>query len=197
MTFPKQIKTVEKHLKQAIKTGATVLRGGKRVDRDDDFFEPTIVVDVDPSMDIYIDETFGPVLPIIKVKDEDEAIRLANDHQYGLSGSVWTKDKKHGLALASRMKSGQVMVNDVVVGAGNPAIPFGGIKGSGIGRYHGEEGLLSFVHTKGVMVDQGFFKSEPYWFPYKGKYGPMLRAYKALLNGNLPVALKNMLALRK
>jgi len=197
MTFRKQIDTVKNHLEDAISHGAKILFGGDQVDREGDFFEPTIVTDVDDTMDIYREETFGPVLPIVRVRDEDEAVRMANDHQYGLSGSVWAGDRKRGLELASRVEAGQVMVNDVVLATGNPVLPFGGVKNSGIGRYHGTEGLLSFVHTKAIMMDRGWFKNEPFWFPYEGKYPHMLEAYHALLDGNLPKALLNIMKLRR
>lgn len=137
------------------------------------------------------------MLPVVRVKDADEAVRLASDHQYGLNGSVWTRDVDKGLALASRMESGQVMVNDVVAITGNPALPFGGVKNSGFGRYHGPEGLLAFTHQKSIMVDKGKLDFEPFWFPYRQKYAPMAQAFHGLLGGNLPKALLALNKLRK
>jgi acyl-CoA reductase-like NAD-dependent aldehyde dehydrogenase len=185
MIFGRQIETVERHVEDAKKRGAKVLLGGQRLDRPGQFFAPTLLTNVTPGMAIYDDETFGPVLPVVKVQDEDEAIRLANDHQYGLNGSVWTRDIKRGLALASRLECGQATVNDLIISVGNPALPFGGVKNSGFGRYHGPEGLLTFTQPKAIMVDRGLLDSEPFWFPFRGKYGPMKDAFDALAEGRM------------
>ncbi|MGE0788339.1 MAG: aldehyde dehydrogenase family protein [Sandaracinaceae bacterium] len=194
LTFGPQLETVERHVKGAIADGARVLRGGARLDRPGQFFAPTLLTDVTEDMEIYREETFGPVLPVIRVEDADEAVRLANAHQYGLNGSVFTRDVRRGMEIASRMECGQVMVNDLVSIVGNPALPFGGIKNSGFGRYHGDDGLLSFTHTRAVMVDRGLLDFEPIWFPYRDKYPAMADAFHGLVRGNLP---KAMLALVK
>lgn len=196
MTFPPQLKTVEAHLSDAVEKGAKILRGGKRIDRPGQFFEPTLLAEVTPQMKVYAEETFGPVLPIIKVKSDEEAILLANEHQYGLTGSVWTQDKSRGLQIASRLECGQVMINDVVVSVGNPVLPFGGVKASGFGRYHGPEGLLAFTHQKAIMADRGFLNSEPFWFPYEGKYPHVVEVFEALLKGNMVKALGSLVKLR-
>ena len=197
MTFPKQLDTVERHVKDAIAKGAKVLFGGSRVDRPGQFFQPTLVTGVRPDMAIYAEESFGPVLPVIKVRDVEEAVRMANGHEYGLLASVWTKDTKKGMAIASRLECGQVTINDVVVSVGNPALPFGGVKSSGFGRYHGPEGLLTFTHQKAVMVDRGIFQTEPLWFPYAKKYAPMRNVFHGLLGNNIPKVLMAFLELRK
>ncbi|HJL18591.1 MAG TPA: aldehyde dehydrogenase family protein [Sandaracinaceae bacterium LLY-WYZ-13_1] len=197
LTFGNQLDTIESHVKSAVEAGARLLRGGKRVERPGQFYEPTLVADVSPQMEIYREETFGPVLPVTKVRDAEEGLRLANEHQYGLTGSVWTKDMDKGLDLASRMECGQVMVNDLVASVGNPALPFGGVKNSGFGRYHGDEGLLSFTHQKAIMVDRGWLDFEPFWFPYRDKYDAMAQAFHGLLGGNLPKALFALQKLRK
>lgn len=197
LTFGKQLETIERHVKSAIEAGARILRGGERVERPGQFYAPTLIADVSPEMEIYREETFGPVLPVTKVKDAEEAIRLANEHQYGLTGSVWTRDVERGLELASRMECGQVMVNDLVAIVGNPALPFGGIKNSGFGRYHGPEGLLSFTHQKAIMVDRGLLDFEPLWFPYRDKYPPMSEVFEGLVGGNLAKALVGMAKLHR
>jgi acyl-CoA reductase-like NAD-dependent aldehyde dehydrogenase len=196
MTFPHQIAMVERHIDDAREKGASIATGGKRMDKEGQFFEPTLVLDVTPEMEIYREETFGPVLPVVRVRDEEQALALANDHQYGLTGSVWTKDIKRGLELASRLECGHANVNDLVVSVGNPMLPFGGVKNSGFGRYHGPEGLLSFTHQKAIMVDRGWLNSEPFWFPYRGKYPHMLEAFEGLLTNNLPRAVKALVKLR-
>ncbi len=189
LTFPKQLETIEAHVRDAVQRGANLLRGGRRLERRGQFYAPTVVTGVTEEMDIYTEETFGPVLPVMRVRDENDAIRLANDHQYGLTGSVWTTDKKRGLALAQRMDCGQVNVNDVVISVGNPALPFGGIKASGFGRYHGPEGLLGFTHQKAIMMGGDGEDTEPFWFPYAKKYPDMRDTFHSLLKGNLPKAL--------
>jgi acyl-CoA reductase-like NAD-dependent aldehyde dehydrogenase len=197
MTFPKQVETVERHVKDALERGAKVLTGGKRLDRPGQFYAPTLITGVKTDMEIYREETFGPVLPVVKVDSVDEALRMANEHQYGLVGSVWTSDKKKGLAIASRMECGQVTVNDVIVSVGNPALPFGGVKNSGFGRYHGPEGLLAFTHQKAIMVDGGRLKTEPFWFPYDGKYDAMKDVFHGLLGNNRPKAVMGLIRLRR
>ncbi len=196
MTFPKQIATVERHIADAVAKGAKVLFGGKRVDRPGQFFEPTLLTEVRPGMEIYDEETFGPVLPVIAVDSLDEAVRMANDHQYGLTASVWTRDVKKGVDIASRLECGQVNVNDVVVSVGNPVLPFGGVKASGFGRYHGPEGLLAFTHQKAIMVDRGWLDTEPFWFPYARKYEPMREAFGSLLRGRLAKAVVALVRMR-
>ena len=196
LTFEHQIDTIERHVKGAVEAGARLLRGGRRVERPGQFYAPTLIADVTPDMEIYREETFGPVLPVTKVSGAEEAVRLANEHQYGLTGSVWTSDVDKGLELASRMECGQVMVNDLVAIVGNPALPFGGVKNSGFGRYHGDEGLLSFTHQKAIMVDRGKLDFEPFWFPYRDKYDAMAMAFHGLLGGNLPKALIALTKLR-
>lgn len=185
MIFARQIDTVERHVKDALQKGAKVLTGGSRLDRPGQFFAPTLLTDVKKGMEIYDEETFGPVLPIVKVADVDEAIRLANDHQYGLNGSVWTKDLKKGLDIASRLECGQATVNDLINSVGNPQLPFGGVKNSGFGRYHGPDGLLAFTHPKAIMVDRGLLPTEPFWFPFRGKYEPMKQAFDGLAEGSM------------
>lgn len=185
MTFKKQIDTVEAHIKDAIERGATVLLGGKKLDRKGDFFAPTLLKDVTPEMEIYREETFGPVLPIIKVRSDEEAIAFANDHQFGLTASVWSKDIKRAKRIASRLECGQVNINDTVVSVGNYALPFGGVKSSGFGRYHGVEGLKSFSHERALMVDRGRGIVEPLWFPYVGKYSHLIKMFSGLVRGNL------------
>jgi acyl-CoA reductase-like NAD-dependent aldehyde dehydrogenase len=197
LTFGKQIETVERHVKGAIEAGARLLRGGKRVERPGQFFEPTLLSDVRPDMELYREETFGPVLPVTRVANAAEGVRLANEHQYGLTGSVWTRDLEKGLELASQLECGQVMVNDLVSIVGNPTLPFGGVKNSGFGRYHGPEGLLAFTNPKAIMVDSGKLDFEPFWFPYEGKYGAMADAFHGLLGGNLPKVLIALTKLRQ
>lgn len=189
MCLPKQLKLVASHVEDARRKGATISFGGNPIEGPGQFFEPTVVEGVTPEMEIYREETFGPVLPVIRVKDESEAIRMANDHQYGLNASIWTLDVDRGIKMASRIEAGQVTINDILTSVGNPALPFGGVKSSGIGRYHGEEGILTFTHTRAIMADYGRLSREPFWFPYQGKFPEISAALKAVVKGNLPRAL--------
>ena len=130
---------VARHIDEAVAAGARVTTGGKPTGIGT-FFEPTVLVDVDQSMSCMTAETFGPTIPVVKVADEDEAIRLANDSNYGLSGSVWTRDVKRGERVARRIETGSVNVNDVMSAAFSLALPFGGWKNSGVGARSGGAG---------------------------------------------------------
>ncbi len=149
ITLARQLEIIENHLEDAVSKGARIVSGGQRQGR---FFEPTVVVDVDHRMRLMREETFGPVLPIMKVKDETEAIRLANDSEYGLGGSVWSEDIARAEAVAHQLQAASVLVNDSLVQFGVPLLPFGGVKKSGSGRTHGKEGLLEFTQSYAYTV---------------------------------------------
>ena len=166
MTFPPQIEKVERHVQDAVARGAKVLVGGRRrTDLSGLYFEPTVLVDVDHGMDVMRDETFGPVIPIMRVRDEEEAIRLANDSRYGLDASVWTRDLDRGARVARRVQSGAVCVNDVLVNYAVTEVPMGGWKESGIGYRHGPGGIRKFCAQQSVVIDRFGLKSEINWWP--------------------------------
>src|SRR5436309_7901769 len=132
VTFAPQADLIEDHLKDAVEKGAKVLVGGKRGEGPGRFFEPTVVVDVDHTMKLMQDETFGPVLPVMKVKDEHEAVRLANDSRYGLNSSVGAKDMAKGLRIASQVEAGSTCGNDAVANYAAQELPCAGGNESGI-----------------------------------------------------------------
>ena len=147
-----QMDIVKEHVGDAIAKGARILRGGRQAATDEGlYYEPTLMVDVDHSMLITQDETFGPILPVIRVRDEAEALQLANDSRFGLHGSVWTKDRARGAAFASAMKTGTVAVNDVAVNFIVPTVAFGGIGDSGYGANFGDDGIrTTYCYPKSI-----------------------------------------------
>jgi acyl-CoA reductase-like NAD-dependent aldehyde dehydrogenase len=148
---PPQVDIIERHLSDAIDNGAKVVAGGSRIDTDHGiYFEPTLVENVDHSMVLMQDETFGPIVPVMRVADEDEALAMANDSVYGLHGSVWTRSKRRGHAVAGRMKTGSVAVNDHLINFLYPSIKLGGIGDSGLNGQLGEEGLKAFCIHRSI-----------------------------------------------
>jgi len=168
--WDRQLAVIERHVADARAKGARVLVGGRRnPDLKGLFYEPTVLVDVDHGMDIMREETFGPILCIQKVRDEEDAIRLANDSRYGLSGSVWTRDKSRGCEIAGRLQTGSVCVNDPALTYGVPEAPFGGLKESGIGQVNGARGIRAYCHEFPVLVDRFGGRRIPGGYPYRMK----------------------------
>ncbi|MFD0855470.1 aldehyde dehydrogenase family protein, partial [Actinomadura adrarensis] len=155
--------------------GATLLAGGKaRPDVGPWFFEPTVLTDVTTSMDLCANETFGPVVAIYKVASEEEAIERANDTEYGLNASVWTKDVARGRRVAARIKAGTVNVNDGFGAAfASYDAPMGGMKQSGVGRRHGAEGLLKFTEVQ-TIASQHIADLEPPGSMSYGKFADFM-----------------------
>jgi succinate-semialdehyde dehydrogenase/glutarate-semialdehyde dehydrogenase len=177
----RQLKTVQQHVEDAVNHGARLLAGGCTLPQlGPNFFSPTVLADVDHSMRIMREETFGPVLPVSSFKTEDEAVALANDSQFGLAASVWTRDRKHGEALARRIDAGTVMVNDMISCFGISEAPHGGVKSSGIGRTHGRFGLEEMVWPKYLDSDRLPGMKKLWWYGY----GPM---FAEQMNGFIEV----------
>ena len=142
---------LERQVKESVKKGARVLTGGKRLDGNGGyFFEPTVLTDVRPGMPVYNEETFGPVAAVIRVRDAEEALRVANDTEFGLGSSVWTKDVERGEMMAERIEAGLVFVNGMV--ASDARLPFGGVKRSGYGRELSSYGIREFTNIQTVWV---------------------------------------------
>ena len=164
MTNERQLCIVEDHLSDAVSRGARIVLGGHR--REGWFHEPTVVTNVNHSMALMRDETFGPVLPIMSFKTDEEAVRLANDSIYGLTASVWTNNIVRGRRLAEQIEAGTVMINEVVYTHALAQTPWGGVKQSGYGRTHGRLGLLELVTPQHIHVNHVPFVPDAWWFPY-------------------------------
>jgi acyl-CoA reductase-like NAD-dependent aldehyde dehydrogenase len=178
MTNERQLQIVESHVSDAVERGAQVHTGGQRINDSGGWFhQPTVVTGVDHSMKLMRDETFGPVLPIMTFKTEDEAIRLANDSIYGLTASVFTRDLGRGRRLAEQIEAGTVMVNEVVYTHAVAQTPWGGVKQSGYGRTHGRLGLLELVTAQHIHVNGVPGLPDVWWFPYTKQAGDLFRGF--------------------
>src|ERR671910_284270 len=181
---PPQSDIVERHVKDAVERGARVLVGGARRDEDGHYFEPTVLVDVDHSMACMREETFGPTVPIMKVRDAEEAVRLANDSPYGLQASVWTKDAKKGERLARRIEAGAVTVNDAQVNYVALELPMGGWKESGLGTRHGADGIRKYTKKQSVLVTSfAPMKKDLHMMPYTARRTGLVRRLLKLVYG--------------
>ncbi|WP_370500894.1 aldehyde dehydrogenase family protein [Mycolicibacterium sp. jd] len=164
MVTAAQIDIVADHVADAVAKGARVLVGGERAEGN--CFRPTVLVDVDHTMRCMREETFGPTLAIMRVADEDEAIALANDSEYGLSSSLWTRNRRKADRLSRRIEAGSVSVNNALVATFQLPVPMGGWKNSGLGtRFGGAQGVLKYCRQQTVVEERFSLKSEPLWYP--------------------------------
>jgi succinate-semialdehyde dehydrogenase/glutarate-semialdehyde dehydrogenase len=184
MTWDRQVDIVEERVQSAVAAGAKVVCGGRRRPGPGLFFEPTVLVDCQQNMDVMRKEIFGPVLPIMKVRTEEEAVTLANDSHLGLLGYVFSRDRTKARRVAEKIEAGTVMVNDVLNTYGAPETPWGGVKQSGIGVTHAAEGLRALCQARHVNVDRLALKRDLWWYPYSDKaHGFMLKAMRFLFGG--------------
>jgi acyl-CoA reductase-like NAD-dependent aldehyde dehydrogenase len=151
LTFQRQADIIEDHLQDALAKGAKIVAGGQRQGM---YMEPTVVVDVDHSMKLMQEETFGPVIPIMKVEDEVHATQLANHSEYGLSACVWSRDLKRAQRIADKLEVGSVNINDAIAHYPVSLLPFGGVKMSGNARTHGKGEVIQFTHSRSYAVGQ-------------------------------------------
>ncbi|MDQ1559668.1 MAG: hypothetical protein QOD32_2728 [Pyrinomonadaceae bacterium] len=178
MSSARQREIVESHVRDAVERGARVLAGGGRGgDERGSFYQPTVVDKVDHTMELMREETFGPVLPLMTFRTEDEAIERANDSPYGLTASVWTRDIRRGERVAARLEAGTVMVNEVLYTHGITQTPWGGVKLSGIGRTHGRAGLLELVSAQHIHVNRLARLHDLWWFNYTPRAAALFRGF--------------------
>ena len=167
VTSPDQLETLEEHVRDAVEKGAKVEVGGRRRDTAaGTFFEPTVLTGVDHTMKVMTEETFGPIVPVMRVADEEEAIRLANDSEFGLDSSVFAGDPRRAERVAQRVQSGAAVVNDALVNYFAMEIPIGGMKQSGIGARHGRAGIQKYCQRQNMVVTRFGLDRELYYFPY-------------------------------
>jgi acyl-CoA reductase-like NAD-dependent aldehyde dehydrogenase len=184
ITFPPQMDTIKDHVADAVQKGARVVTGGNQAPGAGRFFEPTVLVDVDHTMKCMTEETFGPTLPIMKVRDADEAVRLANDSPYGLGASVFSKDAERGEAIARRIEAGAANVNDAMINYTVLELPMGGAKASGLGSRHGPGGIRKYSSQQAIVVTAKMaMKKEVFMYPYKSRTSMLLTRFFKFMYG--------------
>jgi len=182
MIHEQQLRVVEAHVEDAIARGARLLCGGRRLpELGPTFYAPTVLADVTHEMLIMREETFGPVLPVMPFATDNEAVRLANDSEFGLAASIWTSDRRRGEALVPRIQAGTVMVNDVISCFGISEAPHGGMKSSGLGRAHGRLGLEEMVRVKYVDSDLLPRVRKVWWFGYGAEFARQMEGFVEFL----------------
>ena len=153
------VEDLERQVNESVRLGARALTGGQRGSGDGFFFEPTVLANVRPGMPAYHEETFGPVAAVIRVKDAEDALRVANDTDFGLGASIWTADVDRAVKLAERVEAGMVFINGMV--ASDARLPFGGVKRSGYGRELSSYGIMEFVNIQTVWVGPAKTENQP------------------------------------
>ena len=171
------VAALESQRDDAVSRGATIAATAAMGAGDGNFFAPTVLTNVPRDARVLNEETFGPLLPVVRVRDADEAIALANDSVFGLSASIWSADTANAARLARRIEAGSVVINDSVVIAGMADVPHGGVKLSGIGRTHGRAGLDECVRTKATVVDRFAAWRQAWWFGYSPDHAEGIDAY--------------------
>lgn len=185
MTWPKQAETLDRQVEDAVAKGARVLVGGGRnTEMVGVAFQPTVLVDVNHSMLVMREESFGPLLPIMVVEDEDEALALANESPFGLSGTIWTKSDARGLRLAKGLDTGSICVNESSLTYGVHRAPFGGAKESGVGYVHGDDAIRQFCRQVPVIFDRFGAKAEQNWYPLTEKKGSDMSKFVRFFYGS-------------
>ena len=184
MTTEKQRAIVAAHYEDAVakgaKTSGPLLSQGSPAN----LVNPVILWNVSQDMRLMREETFGPLLPVMAFADAAEAVRLANDNDFGLNASIWSRDIAKATQVAEQLQVGIWAINDVLKNAGHPALPFGGVKKSGFGRYHGAEGLRNFTYPVSGLSSRSPLPKEPNWFPYNAARYADFKGYLDFVHGS-------------
>jgi acyl-CoA reductase-like NAD-dependent aldehyde dehydrogenase len=170
MADPDQRDLVRQQVEDARDRGSEIHTGGEQPDRKGYFYPPTVLSDLPDDADILHDESFGPILPIVPVQSEEEALERTNDSNFGLTSSIWTEDRDHARELARDVEAGSVYINDHVTPQGGPEVPWGGIKESGVGRTRGEEGLREMTEPKHIADERLNLDRDFFWYPYSDTF---------------------------
>jgi len=195
MTMKSQYAIVEDQLQDALDKGAKVAAEGK-IDRGRPglYFPPTILTDTTPEMKVRSHETFGPLLPVVPYDTLSEAIDMANNTEYGLSGAIYTKDMSEGRQIAAKINTGSININDSLITFAIPSLPFGGVKHSGVGIYHSKSGIRAFTNIKSVTEFNWNLKKEIFWYPLpEGCEKVTSRAITAYFSNNIFTKIKAFL----
>jgi acyl-CoA reductase-like NAD-dependent aldehyde dehydrogenase len=153
-----------------------------------------VIADCTPDMDAVREETFGPLLTVIRARDDEDAIRLANDSEFGLGGSVWSRDEARAQAIVARLDTGSCCINDGLVQAANARLPFGGVKSSGYGRAAGEQGYLQYCNVQSVMTAVLQPQRDPTWFPYSPTTAKLIKKMSGLYHGSWGEKIRRLLS---
>ena len=180
MTSAAQIDVVQAHYQDALDKGA---QASGPLERQGNFLKPVVLWNVHHGMRVMREESFGPLLPVMAFTDESEALRLANDSEFGLNASVWSSDIELAKRVASQLNVGNWAINDVIKNIGHPGLPFGGVKQSGFGRYHGAEGLRNFTYPVSGLTNRSRLPKEPNWFPYSEQGYQNFKGYMDFVYG--------------
>ena len=183
MTAASQVEVVDAHVRDAEQKGAHVAVGGRRGEGPGHFYEPTVLTGVDHSMECMTEETFGPTVAVMKVRDAEEAIGLANDSAYGLQASVWTRDTARGEEIAKRIEAGVANVNEHQLNYFALEIPMGGWKDSGLGARHGQEGIRKYARKQASVITRFAPRREVFMFPYSRWSSKAMGALARVLYG--------------
>ena len=199
MTSPQQVRIVDELVSDALANGARALVGGARPkDGNGNFYPPTVLVDVRPDMRIAREEVFGPVMLILRVENDEDAIALANNTDFGLQSSVFTRDRRRGERIAAALEAGATVINDFGLCYLNQDLPFGGVKHSGYGRMNGRDGLRAYTNAKAVLSDRFGFQIPPKLYPVRpGDYAKARSSLRLLFARRWRDKLAALLALLK
>ena len=188
--LPNELNRITRQIEQSVAMGATLLCGGTQLDGPGTYFVPAVLGDCTPDMPAVKEETFAPLLCLMKADSDDEAIALSNQSDFGLCGSIWTRDKRRAERIASRLKVGSLSINDVLTTAYIPAAPFGGVKQSGFGRAGSELGFLNYCNVQTTCRTPALFERDPIWPPYSDTHLAIARKFIGSFHTRLGARLK-------